>query len=104
MPGVCSSILSSTDIILETMNEEDIQPINVTSTTTNKKPRPGMVRKDPSGAVIHLGNTLYNISGRKLSTTLNSHITTYKVMPSGAIKITPWKKYWKILWKVNFSK
>jgi len=76
MPGVCSSTLSSTDTILETIKEEEIHPRKVTITTTNRKPRPGIVRSEPLDVVIHFGKKLYKILGRKLSTRLNNHITT----------------------------
>ena len=103
MPGVCSSTLSSTETILETINEEEIQPRNVTIITTNKKPTPGIVRSEPSGAVIILGKRLYKIFGRKLSTTLKSHITTYSVIPIGAIIIIPWKKYCRIFFSLKWT-
>jgi hypothetical protein len=73
----------------ETINEEDTHPIKPTSIITNIKPNPGMVRIVPFGSDISFGKKSYSRFGRILSIKLKTQMTTYNVIPMGAIITTP---------------
>ena len=69
MPGVFSSMVSKTETSRSTTNSEESHPTNSTNTTTTIKPRPGILRSDPSKFLSKaLGNSVLIKLGKNPST------------------------------------
>ena len=69
IPGVFSSMVSKTETNLPTTNKDESQPTRSTNKTTTTKPKPGILRREPSKFLSKaLGNNVLIRLGKKPST------------------------------------